>query len=131
MEKLKLRDEYIKLGQALKAVGWVDSGVEAKIVIQNGHVNVNGAIETAEREKSFTLEMWLLLEIRYLRLRNKGSKMIIESIQLKISGNYNSLKLKFDSGTKYFYGNNAQGKTNILEAVYLCGTTKIPRRKQG
>ena len=45
MEKLKLRDEYIKLGQALKAAGWVDSGVEAKIVIQNGHVNVNGAIE--------------------------------------------------------------------------------------
>ena len=40
MEKLKLRDEYIKLGQALKAAGWVDSGVEAKIVIQNGHVNV-------------------------------------------------------------------------------------------
>ena len=51
MEKLKLRDEYIKLGQALKAAGWVDSGVEAKIVIQNGHVNVNGAIEQQRGKK--------------------------------------------------------------------------------
>ena len=53
MEKLKLRDEYIKLGQALKAAGWVDSGVEAKIVIQNGHVNVNGAIEQQRGKKLY------------------------------------------------------------------------------
>lgn len=50
--------------------------------------------------------------------------MIIESIKLEKFRNYNSLKLKFDSGTNIFYGDNAQGKTNILEAVYLCGTTK-------
>ena len=53
--------------------------------------------------------------------------MIIESIQLENFRNYNSMKLKFDSGTNIFYGNNAQGKTNILEAVYLCGTTKSHR----
>ena len=51
MEKLKLRDEYIKLGQALKAAGWVDSGVEAKIVIQNGH-ECKWCDRTAEREKA-------------------------------------------------------------------------------
>ena len=45
MEIIKLREEYIKLGQALKAAGFVDSGVEAKIVIQDGLVNVNGAVE--------------------------------------------------------------------------------------
>lgn len=50
--------------------------------------------------------------------------MIVESIKLENFRNYNSLKLKFDSGTNIFYGDNAQGKTNILEAVYLCGTTK-------
>lgn len=50
--------------------------------------------------------------------------MYIESIQLKDFRNYDSLELKFDSGTNIFYGNNAQGKTNILEAVYLCGTSK-------
>ena len=50
--------------------------------------------------------------------------MIIDSIKLENFRNYNSLKIKFDSGTNIFYGDNAQGKTNILEAVYLCGTTK-------
>lgn len=50
--------------------------------------------------------------------------MIIESIKLDNFRNYNSLKLKFHKGTNIFYGDNAQGKTNILESIYLCGTTK-------
>lgn len=53
--------------------------------------------------------------------------MIIESIQLENFRNYQSLKLNFDEGTNIFYGDNAQGKTNILESVYLCGTTKSHR----
>ena len=50
--------------------------------------------------------------------------MYIESIQLKNFRNYELLELDLDKGTNIFYGNNAQGKTNILEALYLCGTTK-------
>ncbi len=50
--------------------------------------------------------------------------MYIESVQLKNFRNYDSLELEFDQGTNIFYGNNAQGKTNILESLYLCGTTK-------
>lgn len=50
--------------------------------------------------------------------------MYIESIQLKNFRNYQSLELDFDQGTNILYGDNAQGKTNVLEAVYLCGTTK-------
>lgn len=50
--------------------------------------------------------------------------MIVESIKLNHFRNYDKLELKFDSGTNLFYGDNAQGKTNILEAVYLCGTTR-------
>ena len=45
METIRLREEYIKLGQALKAAGLVDSGVEAKQVILNGQVTVNGQTE--------------------------------------------------------------------------------------
>ena len=44
MEKIYLRDEYIKLGQALKAAGLVDSGVDAKFEIQDGRVKVNGEV---------------------------------------------------------------------------------------
>lgn len=51
MEKIKLRDEYIKLGQALKAAGLVESGVEAKYAIQEGHVKVNGETETQRGKK--------------------------------------------------------------------------------
>lgn len=50
--------------------------------------------------------------------------MKLESIRLEKFRNYDSLKLNLDSGTNIFYGDNAQGKTNILEAIYLCGTTK-------
>ena len=50
--------------------------------------------------------------------------MIIKSLELKNFRNYENLQLDFDSGTNIFYGDNAQGKTNILEAIYLIATTK-------
>ena len=53
MEVIKLREEFIKLGQALKAVGLVESGVEAKEVIQNGLVLVNGEIDTRRGRKLY------------------------------------------------------------------------------
>lgn len=53
METIKLRDEYIKLGQALKVAGLVGSGVDAKVVIQNGHVEVNGMVETQRGKKLY------------------------------------------------------------------------------
>ena len=95
MEIIKLREEFIKLGQALKAAGLVESGVEAKEVIQEGLVMVNGEVDTRRGIKNFR--------------------------------NYELLSLGFDKSTNIFYGDNAQGKTNILEAVYLSGTTKSHR----
>ena len=52
METIKLREDYIKLGQALKAAGFVESGVDAKYAIEDGLVSVNG--ETAyQRERNW------------------------------------------------------------------------------
>ena len=51
MEIIKLREDYIKLGQALKAAGLVESGVDAKFVIQDGLVKVNGNIEVQRGKK--------------------------------------------------------------------------------
>ena len=51
MEIIKLRSEYIKLGQALKAVNLVESGVDAKFVIQDGIVKVNGQVEYQRGKK--------------------------------------------------------------------------------
>lgn len=53
MEIIKLRDEFIKLGQALKAAGFVESGVEAKDVIQEGLVKVNGEVDTRRGRKLY------------------------------------------------------------------------------
>lgn len=51
MQKLQIRDEYIKLGQALKAAGLVESGVDAKFAIQDGLVKVNGEVEYQRGKK--------------------------------------------------------------------------------
>lgn len=53
MEVIKLRDEYIKLGQAIKAANLVESGVDAKFAIQDGLVKVNGAVELQRGKKLY------------------------------------------------------------------------------
>ena len=53
MQEIKLRDEFIKLGQALKAAGLVGSVVDAKLVIQDGLVKVNGETEVQRGKKLY------------------------------------------------------------------------------
>ena len=53
MEIIKIRDEFIKLGQALKLAGLVSSGIEAKIVVQDGEVKVNGETDTRRGRKLY------------------------------------------------------------------------------
>lgn len=50
--------------------------------------------------------------------------MFIQSLELNNFRNYEQVKLEFHKQTNVFYGDNAQGKTNILESVFVCGTTK-------
>lgn len=51
MKEIRIRDDYIKLGQALKLAGLVESGVDAKVAIQGGLVKVNGRVETQRGKK--------------------------------------------------------------------------------
>ncbi len=53
MREIKIKDEYIKLGQLLKLAGIVDSGIEAKYEIINGNVRLNGNIEIQRGKKVF------------------------------------------------------------------------------
>lgn len=55
MKKISIREgeEFIKLGQAMKKAGLVDSGVDAKIIIQDGLVKVNGEIDTRRGKKLY------------------------------------------------------------------------------
>ncbi len=51
MEEVKIKDEYIKLGQALKLAGFVETGVDAKFAVVDGEVEVNGVICTQRGKK--------------------------------------------------------------------------------
>ena len=53
MKEIEIRDEFIKLGQALKAAGFVESGVDAKFVIQDGLVKVNGEVDDRRGRKLY------------------------------------------------------------------------------
>lgn len=53
MEKIKIKDEYIKLGQLLKLAGLVGSGVDAKYVINEGLVKVNDEVDTRRGKKIY------------------------------------------------------------------------------
>lgn len=53
--------------------------------------------------------------------------MVVESLDLSNYRNYENFSMEFDKGTNIIYGNNAQGKTNILEALYVSATTKSHR----
>lgn len=54
MIRIKLKDEFIKLGQALKAANLVESGVDAKNVIKDGLVRVNGEVDIRRGRKLYT-----------------------------------------------------------------------------
>ncbi len=53
MSMIKIKDEYIKLGQAMKLAGMVSSGIEAKVVIKDGEVTVNGEVEFQRGKKLY------------------------------------------------------------------------------
>ncbi len=53
MQYITIKDEFIKLGQAMKLAGLVGSGIDAKMVIQNGEVTVNGEVDERRGRKLY------------------------------------------------------------------------------
>lgn len=62
MQEILIRDEYIKLGQALKLAGLVGSGVEAKMLVQDGFVKVNGEVDERRGRKLYPGDVFELEE---------------------------------------------------------------------
>ena len=56
--------------------------------------------------------------------------MQIKAIEFENFRNYENFKIEFPSGVSVIYGENGQGKTNILEAVYMCGLGKSHRKSR-
>ena len=80
METIRLRDEYIKLGQALKATGMVESGVEAKEVIQEGLVMVNGETDTRRGRKLYGGDVVLFDGEERQLLRHCGQVLVANDL---------------------------------------------------
>ena len=105
MKEIPIKDEYIKLDQFLKFVNLVSSGIEAKMIIKDGQVKVNGEVEL------------------------RRGKKLHDGDQVEFEGNfdfrnYNYFFIEFDQGINILIGGNAQGKTNIIEAIYLLSVCK-------
>lgn len=69
MEKVKIKDEFIKLGQVMKLAGMVDSGLEAKIDIQEGLVKVNGKVEIQRGKKIYPGDV-VEFDMRQVKVEN-------------------------------------------------------------
>ncbi len=70
MDTLQIKDEFIKLGQALKLANLVESGIDAKLVIKDGLVKVNGQTELQRGKKLYD-----------------GDTFAFDSQEFKIKGN--------------------------------------------
>lgn len=66
MEEVTIRDEFIKLGQAMKLAGAVGSGIDAKILIQNGEVTVNDEVELRRGRKLYKDDIFSYGDKKYI-----------------------------------------------------------------
>lgn len=66
MEEVTIKDEFIKLGQAMKLAGAVDSGIDAKIVIQDGEVTVNDEVEFRRGRKLYKDDIFSYGDKKYI-----------------------------------------------------------------
>lgn len=66
MKEIKIKDEFIKLGQALKLSGEADSGLDAKFIIQDGEVAVNGEVETRRGRKLYEGDIFSYREKEFI-----------------------------------------------------------------
>ena len=75
METIRIKDEYIRLGQALKLAGLVGSGVDAKMVIQDGLVKVNGETEYQRGKKLHDKDVVTYEPIFYMATMHREKQM--------------------------------------------------------
>lgn len=71
MKTIQIHDSYIKLGQALKLSGLVSSGIEAKILVQDGKVEVNGETDTRRGRKLYPGDVLNIMDRRFLLQENR------------------------------------------------------------
>ncbi len=125
MKKIKITTEYIKLDQFIKFVGITGSGGNAKVFIENETVYVNDEIEKRRGRKLYKNDIVTINQTQYLISWDKH--LYITSIKLKNYRNYEEISISPAEDINLIYGKNAQGKTNLIEAIYLASTGRSHR----
>lgn len=121
MEIITITTEYIKLQDLLKLAAATATGGEAKLLVQEGEVLVNGEVCTMRGKKlrpGDVVDAWDSAT---------ACSMRIEGLLLEGFRNYDSQQLTFDESCNVIYGDNAQGKTNLLEAIVYLSCGRSPR----
>ncbi len=123
METITITTEYIKLQDLLKLAAVTATGGEAKLLIQEGQVLVNGEVCTQREKSSAPATTWRL------RACTTACAMRIDALTLEGFRNYDRQALTFHHSCNVIYGENAQGKTNLLEAMVYLSCGKSPRAR--
>ncbi len=119
--------EYIKLDKLLKFSGIAENGADAKDMILDEMVSYNGEICTM-RGKKVRPGDTVVIVFEDETVQIMVNDMYIQQLTLQNFRNYETASVSFLNGTNIIYGNNAQGKTNILEAIFLFCTGRSHRR---
>ena len=125
MKKIKIKTEYIKLDQFLKFTGVVSNGGEAKMLIIDGLAKVNGETELRRGRKLRLNDVIEFGGKEFVIVW--GFILYISKIYLKNFRNYREQTISLNEKVNIIYGKNAQGKTNLLESIFLCSTGRSHR----
>ena len=113
MNEILINTDIIKLDAFLKWSGIASLGSEAKLYIQDGLVKVNGEVCVQRGKK-----------LKRGDVISFNQFSVFRSSMLLNYRNYKNVNIDFSSDVNVFMGDNAQGKTNILESIYYCGLAK-------
>lgn len=131
-DTVEIRTEFITMDKLLKFSGVADTGGQAFMMVEDGVVRLNGQLVTEKRKKVHPGDVVNIDDQIELTVA-KRSLMKINSLYAVNFRNYESCSLKLSSMINVFYGQNAQGKTNLLEAIFTvpsaCRTVPQPKRK--
>ena len=134
MKTLKIDTEFITLGQFLKAADVISTGGMAKWFLSENEILINGEQDQRRGRKLRSGDKIEIPGSRYIypdlgyQFSFKGMKrMFIKQLHLKNYRNYEQLEVQFENKVNVILGENAQGKTNVMESIYVLAMAKSHR----
>ena len=121
---VKITTDYIELQQLLKLTDWISTGGEAKIAVKRLKIKLNGEPENRRGKKIYPGDV---VEIQNKKYEVTKQIMYIDNLKLRFYRNYQNAAVNFINGMNVIIGDNGQGKTNLLESIYLLSTTRSHR----